>query len=315
MIKDICYATDEDYVKLAAASIVSFVENHRGTDELVFHIFCFDVKEISKNRLSEMGANLKIRIKIYDVDMLKLMSKKKDYRNFSLAAYGRIFIGDIISEEVEEILYLDCDTFVVGDLTEFLGTKPGDGKCILGAEDYGAMVKERLTRFGLEPPLHYINSGVMIMDLHQWRRLELRKKLMSEYESLPADPPYFDQDLINVFAQDYIDATMDKAYNSIKLIAPSQFNQAYFEENGFKIIHYGGATWKLQAEDFRRLFLEYYKKTPWKNTRLISPFSVMRTKLRTKTVGWLHEDCKPLYRLAQKSYALLRRIDKRVNHS
>ncbi len=118
---------------------------------------------------------------------------------FHPVIYARLFLGDLLGADIERVLYLDSDTFVRGALDP-LFTLDMQGHAIAAVQQPdrfhcpgGRDLRTRKV-FSLAEP--YFNSGVMLIDLAQYRAMNFAAALAG----VPADELaqfYYDQDIIN----------------------------------------------------------------------------------------------------------------------
>lgn len=110
-----------------------------------------------------------------------------------LAIYARLYIGDLLPDSVERVLYLDADILVEGDLVD-LWEQPFEGNIIQAVPDaYAALLHSpRLEKVTLSGPgcftadQGYFNAGVQLIDLRRWRDEKIRavtESLLWEYKS------------------------------------------------------------------------------------------------------------------------------------
>ncbi len=98
-----------------------------------------------------------------------------------ISALGRFFMLDCVPDIYDRILYLDGDTWPLGDPTALLDVPLADG-ALAAAEDQcfffsretgptGDRIRSYFARLGLEREAGYFNSGVLLADATTWRRL------------------------------------------------------------------------------------------------------------------------------------------------
>ncbi|WP_233712910.1 glycosyltransferase family 8 protein [Helicobacter sp. 'CLO3_human'] len=116
-----------------------------------------------------------------------------EHKNF--AAYFRLLIADFIDKSAERALYLDTDTLVMCDIRE-LWDVDFEGSTALVVKDIleQSVYIERFIKLGFKNNFDtnkYFNSGVMMMNIKEWRRLPLND-IFSFDTSVVAD-----QDFLN----------------------------------------------------------------------------------------------------------------------
>lgn len=108
---------------------------------------------------------------------------------------ARLAIDQILPKEIEQVLYIDSDTFVL-DSVEDLFTLDLDGIAIAGVKDLvDSSIK---TRIGLLESSNYINAGVLLINLNVLRDISFGNKSIELLSKLSKTAKYLDQDAINV---------------------------------------------------------------------------------------------------------------------
>lgn len=59
------------------------------------------------------------------------MDENTDTKGFDISIMARLFAGSILPENVEKVIYLDCDTIVIDDISPFWNTELAG--CVLAA--------------------------------------------------------------------------------------------------------------------------------------------------------------------------------------
>ncbi|MBO3273552.1 glycosyltransferase family 8 protein, partial [Hymenobacter defluvii] len=91
---------------------------------------------------------------------------------FTLANYYRLFFADLVPQHLEKLLYLDIDTLVVGNLSTLFQTELGDFAI-------GAVLDTEMhlrADLGLTTKSDYFNSGVLLINLPQWRQQRVTER-------------------------------------------------------------------------------------------------------------------------------------------
>ena len=119
---------------------------------------------------------------------------------FRPVIYARLFLGELLPPDVERVLYLDSDVFVrsdIGDLFQIdmqgkaiaAALQPDRMHCIAGKD-----LKARKAFSMAEP---YFNSGVLLIDMAQYRGVDFAQALQKSLPQSEIDMFYYDQDIIN----------------------------------------------------------------------------------------------------------------------
>ena len=231
--------------------------------QLLFH----DLEKIYGERLRQLEANLK-------------WMEGKVWAWPSHVIWYRLLMGELLPE-VERLIYLDSDTIVNLDIRELWEEETGENG--LGAVP-DIVIQEnhysRLAEAGKLVEERYFNSGVLLLDRQGLDRMEglLEKGPAFLEECQIIDYP--DQDVLNYF------------YGEGYRILPERYNTMVKQEMvlrhemvGECLYHYAGKAYALDSvNNFYRLFLDHFTKTPWCNADFISNLArklhqVTRTEL------------------------------------
>lgn len=130
------------------------------------------------------------------------------------AVWCRLLLPELLPPDVERVVYLDCDTIVLCDISE-LGSLDLRGKPTALAPDPMPSDRKRDLLKGLELPVDddYYNTGVMVMDLQQFRQQGLSEKIVEYAVRNPEKLQFMDQCAINVALHDDI-FVIDSCYNA-----------------------------------------------------------------------------------------------------
>lgn len=128
---EVFYASDENYVRHAAASMVSLMDHNRKADTIHIHMLSMGITDESRNALEKLCTDYGRRFTIHELgDIKSWFGFDFDTKGFSTSAMARLLIARIVPEDIDRILYLDCDTVVTGSLEQLWATDLSD--CYLG---------------------------------------------------------------------------------------------------------------------------------------------------------------------------------------
>ena len=116
-------------------------------------------------------------------------------KRISTATYLRLFLPQILPENLEHVVYLDCDMLAVNSLCELQNVSLGNATTGV-IEDSSLQAQHWAQKLGLADS-RYFNAGFMIINLARWRDLQLGEKALA---LLCGDRTfeYNDQDVLNI---------------------------------------------------------------------------------------------------------------------
>jgi len=255
----IFFSTDDNYIPFLDIALLSLIDNADPSFDYRIIVLHTGLKE---ENIALIKRNEK---KGFAIDFINISAAVQNIRDslkhvyhFAVAAYYRIFIASLFPE-YEKVLYLDCDLIVLGDIAKLFNTNLGDNILAAAPEEYVQNTAEfRLyaeKALGLNPD-GYVNSGVLLMNLKEFRKCEIEKKFIH---------------LITKYAFDLLDP--DQAYlnflcNGKILVLPNGWNKEPMSiplEGDKNIVHYALYKKPWQYDDVMdgEYFWQYAKNSPF----------------------------------------------------
>ena len=120
--------------------------------------------DINKHNLNDLKKFINSNIgNIKFINITNLISKidlKIDIEHITKEAYYRLFAPYVIDEEIDKILYLDCDLIINGDIYDLYNTSLDD-KIIAGVVNFDSNFQSYNFRLGLPINNQYISSKII----------------------------------------------------------------------------------------------------------------------------------------------------------
>lgn len=217
---NVVFACDDNYVPLLTISAVSFLVNNKNDFEEI-NIFILDdgISKNNKNKvnsiLSEYNCNILFikTKKIEELDFKVLYLEREDIA--SLTTYARLFITSLLPDNIDKILYLDCDSIIVDSFKELWQEDISNYYCAAVQDCSNTSYMEAL---GIPRNEKYYNAGVLLINLKKWREDNVEDKFV---EFLTDNQQRFyqhDQGVLNNIFK-----------NKIKTVSPKYNLQGYFQ--------------------------------------------------------------------------------------
>lgn len=208
---DICYASNEAYAPYLAASMTSLILHNADAGEIHFHIIANSIGAESRERLRRNAAMAvaacknasegravcipRVSVGFYPLENLSERAAADDTGSYDVSMLGRFFIGELLPERVETVLYLDCDTIVCGSLKQLFTRS---GLPLASGAPEPTIYRSILKQLGLTHANDcYLNSGVLLINLAAWRAFGAGQKLLSFYRLNGSRLFCGDQDAVN----------------------------------------------------------------------------------------------------------------------
>ena len=290
------------YSKFTGTTMLSLFENT--TSDVTVHILHDNtLTDDNRDKFIYLAGRYGQAVKFYNVkelcaerldEFIKFFPVVKS-AHVSVGTMYRLLLPEIISPEIEKLIYLDSDLIVNLDIKELWQIELGDKIFaavpeILTFKTPDAMKKGfSLCADDIVKCEDYFNAGVLAMNLNYLR---------GEYDTLldglkfsaqnPKYQGYLDQDILNY------------CFSTRALKLPNKFNRFtyYARRDGElasvgKIYHYAGGNFGYGVgldlnDSFNQLWMNYFVKTPWFNVdsigRLYEGFLNIRGELEKSTL-------------------------------
>lgn len=174
---NIVYASDNNFSSIMGISIVSLFENNKDAVNIRLFILDSNISSKNKKRIGNICKkyNRPLPTWITSINIEDKLNMKVKLDRGSMSQYARLFISSLLPNDIEKVLYLDCDTIVNSSIEELWNI---DIKDNIIAALMDAFSKYYRMNIGLEPNDIMFNSGVMLIDLVKWKKENIEEKLM-----------------------------------------------------------------------------------------------------------------------------------------
>ena len=158
---NIMYAADDNYAEIMGVSVKSLIENN-SDEKLMFYIITDKMGRDNINHLREMIETSGNKVEfIPKPDIRSMVGVDLKTLRWSDSSYARLFLKELFGNntEIDKLLYIDCDTVVVGKLKELWET---DVEEYLGAACLECMGNMHKYIIGARRNDNYINTGMIL---------------------------------------------------------------------------------------------------------------------------------------------------------
>lgn len=319
---NVLYTCDNNYIWLMGISAISMFENNKEIDNLHVYLLGENISDENKKVLKEIECKYSRVITVIDVPRIDIPEVLVSAR-WPLSAFTRLYAGDLLPTYIEKVLYLDCDTIIKGDISE-LERWNAEGKVFWGIKD--CIGKEYKKNIGISADGLYVNAGVLLMNLPELRKIDIKQKLnayMAKYQRLIN---YADQDVLNgafsgsigVLPPQYDVMTIAATY-SYRDIQKLRRPTNYYSEEEIRgavadpvLIHYTTNMLTVRPwfsntnHPFAGEFRKYKRISYWKDRQLsemvfdsreakiIAVIEKLPSRIKLFILGWMHAIVKPL---------------------
>jgi len=198
---DIVCAIDNNYLRFCTVFLTSLFENNRKENITVHIIYeILDKNIILKLKISCIKYNQKIIFhKLPDGIMKNFHIENNSH--ITLSTYNRLFIARILPEDINKVLYLDCDLLVRKPLKDLWDINI-DNVAVGCVEDIWSSSKEHYDYLQYNQSDSYFNAGVLLINLDYWRKHKIETALINFTNSHSGKLIFNDQDALNAILHD-----------------------------------------------------------------------------------------------------------------
>ena len=197
----VVFICDDNYVIPTSVAISSMIKNKKDDTYYQVYVIASELKDeniIKLKSLKQEDVNIEI-VEASRDGLKQLHSFSSDAICVaSIDALLKFYLSELLPEE-EKVLYLDGDILVLQDLAELYS---------MDLEDYyvGAVVDSGSLYYKhkfVQKVENYFNSGVMLLNLRMFRKLDMKKVLIEE-KIRQEDSSLMDQNVFNIVFDSHI---------------------------------------------------------------------------------------------------------------
>lgn len=259
---NVCFCIDNNYVSQLGAVLHSLTESNLHNNLDIF-VIGSDLLEYSKESLSNIIIDVDgFSIKFIDSSDEKLSSLRAG-GHISTATFIRFSIPELLGF-IDKVIYLDADLIVTDDLTKFWDIDLNNSYvCAIDNPFFN-----RYESLFMDVAWGYFNAGVMIMNLPQWRKSNIKERAVEFLNRHEDVAIMFDQDALNnIIAGNWIKAPIRWNLQTVFLRRRKELLIKYKDLNESisnpGIVHYSSSSkpWQLlDPHPLRYLYLKNEKK-------------------------------------------------------
>jgi UDP-glucose/galactose:(glucosyl)LPS alpha-1,2-glucosyl/galactosyltransferase len=297
---DVVYCFNKNYFQHFAASLTSLVLNFKGQpSQLRIHLLSDTTSDLLQAFIEDFQ-----RVFSVDVGLNVITEKQLDVINqipeplrnlshFTVAAYFRLLLPEVMAQQISKVLYLDSDTIILDDISELFSADL-QGNALAAVLDPETKVLSKAHKIDF-----YFNSGVMVLDLALWRREEIARKCLEHLQDPDALIWQADQCAINVILNGRIKEVPSRwnSFTHDPLFKPGAQKDL---EPHTAIIHYitKHKPWQAWYSNPRGDFYwQYLNVSLWKPKELTQPATVNENvwMARKLVAEGKSQDAAPIY--------------------
>lgn len=247
---NILLAINNKYIEQVIVLLKSMLKSNPNEK---FHVYilnkCLNQKE--KNRILQ-----KVNSNNMEINFIKVAKEEIDQfpvyeKRYPVEIYFRLYATKYLPKEIDRILYLDVDIVVINSLHDLYHTDFENNLFIGTTHIRKAIHKFHEVRLGLKEENVYVNTGVLLMNLKELRKIPIESEVESFIHKNKKRLMLPDQDILSTLYGD-----------RIKLMDPLKYNLG---DRGLKLYNYNHSK-KIDLEWVREnaIIIHYYgRNKPW----------------------------------------------------
>jgi UDP-glucose/galactose:(glucosyl)LPS alpha-1,2-glucosyl/galactosyltransferase len=268
----VAYCFDKNYRQHFGASVTSLLLNFDGPGaDLCIHVITDEMDQDLDRQLTRLRHVFRASIEIHlphsrDIDKVSsLQMKSAALNHVTTVSYFRILLANLLSADIDRVLYLDSDTIILSSVRELFNTDMANA-AVAGVRDFSSQVMAAKLQVK-----EYINSGVLLMDLGQWRQKDYATRCLNYAAANQGKLQFADQCTINAVVADDI-CLLDKKWNHFVV---AQATSA--EPNEAAVLHFitKDKPWQAWYENsLSKHYWKYLDISPWAGQMPVQPATI-----------------------------------------
>ena len=294
----IAFATsaDDNFALPATVMLRSVADHARSSGRLDVYVLDCGLTPRSRRKMRASVSRAWVRLHFLPVGENALGGFRVD-GHVSSAAYARLFMGKVLPDDVERVVYVDGDMVALDDVMP-LGEIDLRGHLLAAVQDPLAgkvgQSAQMMHWEGWDVPrgTPVFNSGLMILDLPRWRQARLFDQAMRIAREHPDRMRWWDQCALNYVVKGDFEA-LDPAWNVMPHLhyPPNSADVIYDRETVErclrqpKILHFSGGRrpWKGSGRHWLETeFYRYLYRTAWRGDVDCAPWMGTGNSIWTK---------------------------------
>jgi len=197
---------NDKYWALAYAVMRSICLTTRRRGDLVFHLCHTKLAPEHAAAQGSIATEFGARLEHYDPEQStafrQLVALLPANDRFPPIVYTRLVLDRLLPAGVKRVIYLDCDVLVCRPIELLYDHEMGGHPIAAAFDPYhlgikkGRDIRQKQTPFDTGDP--YFNSGVMLIDIERYARVDLPARIGEFAESGVLANLFFDQDMLNL---------------------------------------------------------------------------------------------------------------------
>ncbi|UIE37512.1 glycosyltransferase family 8 protein [Leptodesmis sichuanensis] len=287
-------AADNNYAMQLSVMARSVLANLRSSNRIVFFILDGGIKKDNKQKILRSLNSKNCEVKFIEQFSTPEMRSIQEIHKYcetegatlhkgviSIATYYRLLLDRFLPDQIEKVIYLDCDLVVESDLMQLWQMDLGENYLAAVPDMWINSVSAsngllNYQELGIPAHSKYFNAGVLLINLKRWRTDKITTKALTYLKQYKEYIRFHDQDVLNaVLAGQWKE--IDPLWNQ----TPGIYEYPSWEDSPFPqdvydklvqnpyIIHFAASAkpWNSHDVHLKERFFRYVDMTQWAGWR------------------------------------------------
>ena len=281
-MSDIVIASDRNYLHLVSTCVVSLSETNPD-EKLHIHLLSNGIDVVDLGSLKTVVERYRGKLSVYPIENLRKRLTVDVPSTISVTSYARLFVGSILPENIDRVLYIDCDIMFSGNIRKLFDIDLADNLVGGVLDPLISRTYKKEIKIPMDEP--YINAGVLIISLNQWRSENMEQKFVDYLIANKGKVHHHDQGIINAVCMgrkkilppefNVMSNSLCYPWKELRKINTPFYNQEEYNK-GIScpvIIHFTGAIYGRPwivgcTHPYAKDFLQFKAETAYKNMPL-----------------------------------------------
>ena len=211
----VAYQSSEQFAPICMVSLYSLLIHNQHDKDLKVYFLSKDFSQSSLKKVQTMMKKLGFNPENASVVDINDLSERYDLvfddydGKWGVDSFCKLLLGKLLPAEINRVLYLDSDTIIQQNLKELYDIDMGN--CVVAAvKDF--LSEQYFEFFDLGKEDVYCNSGVLLVDLNNWRREQIDQRVSDYLKEKQGRVFFSEQTAVNVVCRGKI-KVIDLKYN------------------------------------------------------------------------------------------------------
>ena len=227
-------------------TLLKSIEKTNKNKEINVYVLNREIEALEEENILKKFINNNIKINFIKIDNKEIEKFPVYEKRYPVEIYFRLFATKYLPKDINRILYLDVDTIVINSLDK-LYNMDFENNLFIGSTHINKNLHNfNINRFGVDKNYFYVNTGVLMMNLEELRKIPVEKEVISFIKKYKTKLMLPDQDIIFALYGNRIKEVDSLIYNlgdrdirKYNLLNKEQIDLDWVKKHSV-IIHYYG---------------------------------------------------------------------------